>query len=257
MIHVNNILESTLQARRERVFLFLTAIFLGTLTMLNILGISRFIDFSFELFGLKIPFSVAVGVLPYPVTFLCTDLISELYGKRRANWVVWVGLVLNIWVVFVLWIGGVLPGFEEIEPGTGELVRDAAGRLPVFFEVRQLTFGSVAASMIAYLTAQLCDVKVFHWLKKITSGKHFWLRNNVSTMTSQMVDTVAVILITHYFAGALPIETDNPIFPQLLVFIASGYVFKMAVALLDTIPAYGAVAILSKYLRLDPREEKC
>ena len=256
MTRLNTISEATLQSRRERVFLFLTAIFLGTLTMLNILGISRFIDFSFELFGLQIPFSVAVGVLPYPVTFLCTDLISELYGKRRANWVVWIGLVLNVWVVFVLWIGGVLPGFEEIEPATGELVRDAAGRLPVFFEVRQLTFGSVAASMIAYLTAQLCDVKVFHWLKKITSGRHLWLRNNVSTMTSQMVDTVAVILITHYFAGALPIETDSPVFSQLLVFIASGYVFKMVVALLDTIPAYGAVMILSKYLRVDSREEE-
>ena len=100
MTPLHTISEATLQARRERVFLFLTAIFLGTLTMLNILGISRFIDFSFELFGLKIPFAVAVGVLPYPVTFLCTDLISELSGQRRANWVVWIGLILNIWVVF-------------------------------------------------------------------------------------------------------------------------------------------------------------
>ena len=66
--------------RRERVFLILAGIFLGTLAMLNILGISRFIN----LFTIgETTYSVAVGVLPYPVTFLCTDLISELYGKKR------------------------------------------------------------------------------------------------------------------------------------------------------------------------------
>ena len=92
--------------RRERVFLILAGIFLGTLAMLNILGISRFIN----LFTIgETTFSVAVGVLPYPVTFLCTDLISELYGKKRAQFVVWVGVILNIWVVFILWLGGVLP----------------------------------------------------------------------------------------------------------------------------------------------------
>ena len=77
--------SSVLQARREKVFLVLSGIFLGTLAMLNILGISRFVDLSFTVFGRGIPLAVAVGVLPYPITFLCTDLISELYGKRRAS----------------------------------------------------------------------------------------------------------------------------------------------------------------------------
>jgi len=142
---------SHLQARRERVFLVFAGLFLGTLAMLNILGISRFIEFaSFETdTGLQIVFRVAVGVLPYPMTFLCTDFISEFYGRRRANFVVFVGFLLNLWVVFVLWLGGVLPGTEPIDPATGEMVRDAAGRLPVFYEVRKLTFGAVSASMVA------------------------------------------------------------------------------------------------------------
>ena len=71
---------SELHARRERVFLVLAGLFLGSMTMLNILGVSRFIDFSFEVFGVTIPMALAVGVLPYPITFLCTDFISELYG---------------------------------------------------------------------------------------------------------------------------------------------------------------------------------
>ncbi len=109
---------SHLHARRERVFLILAGLFLGTLAMLNILGISRFIKL-LELqtaSGAPLVFAIAVGVLPYPMTFLCTDFISEFYGRRRANFVVFVGLLLNIWVVFIIWLGGVLPGFEGSIP---------------------------------------------------------------------------------------------------------------------------------------------
>ena len=81
--------EAELRERRERVFLVLSGLFLGTLAMLNILGISRFIDLSFDLGGWRVPMVVAVGVLPYPVTFLCTDLISELYGRELPT--VWCG----------------------------------------------------------------------------------------------------------------------------------------------------------------------
>jgi uncharacterized integral membrane protein (TIGR00697 family) len=248
---------SHLHARRERVFLVFAGIFLGTLAMLNILGISRFIKF-FEITsasGLELTFAVAVGVIPYPITFLCTDFISEFYGRRRANFVVFVGLLLNIWVVFIMWLGGVLPGFEAIDPATGEIVRDAAGRLPVFFEIRALTFGAVTASMIAYLAAQLCDVYLFHFWKRITRGRMLWVRNNGSTMISQLVDTSAVILITHYYAHALPIDPDRGLGLQLFTFIATGYVFKFVVAAVDTVPLYIGVRYLSRYLQLDPIRE--
>lgn len=242
------------ELRRHRVFLALSGIFLGTLAMLNILGISRFVNMSFELFGVNIPLVVAVGVLPYPVTFLCTDLISELYGRKRANDVVWVGLLLNLWVMFLLWLGGALPGFETLD-ATGEVTRDLADREPVFFEIRALAFGAVAASMIAYMVAQFCDVQLFHFWKRVTKGKHLWLRNNASTMTSQMVDTTAVILITHFYARALPIDPGQPLWPQLTTFILSGYVFKLVVAALDTGPLYLIVGKMQGYLGLGEHEE--
>jgi uncharacterized integral membrane protein (TIGR00697 family) len=132
---------------------------------------------------------------------------------------------------------------------------DEAGREPVFFEVRQLAFGAVAASMIAYLAAQFCDVKLFHFWKRVTNGKHLWLRNNASTMVSQIVDTTAVILVTHFYANALPIDAALPVWPQLMVYIASGYVFKLMIAALDTGPLYLAVAYLRPYLGLKPNEE--
>ncbi len=253
---------TVLHRRRERVFLLLAGLFLGTLAMLNILGISRFIvlgsmggdqGWQWGQAG-KITFALAVGVLPYPLTFLCTDLISEFYGRRRANFVVWVGLILNLWVIFILWVGGLLPGFGDLD-SQGKAVVDAAGRLPVFFEIRTLAFGAVTASMIAYLLAQFVDVYLFHFWKALTKGKHLWLRNNGSTMVSQMVDTTAVILITHFYARALPVAADQPIWPQLLLFIATGYAFKFVAAALDTPVIYLAVWWLKGYLQLNPNAE--
>lgn len=268
--------ELDLHRRREGVFLVLAGLFLGTLAMLNILGVTRFIKLFEYDFDPSTPgataFAVAVGVLPYPITFLCTDFISELYGRKRANFVVWVGLLLNLWVVLILYIGGALPGFEgdgSAATRARELVAQLTGadptdtsaiahiesavdRQPVFFEVRTLAFGAVTASMIAYLVAQLVDVQVFHFWKRLTRGKHLWLRNNGSTLVSQLVDTTAVILITYFYARALPVDEDSPIWPQLLVFIATGYVFKLLAAMLDTIPFYLGAPLLARFLRLPP-----
>ncbi len=245
--------DARLHERRERVFLLLAGIFLGSLAMLNILGIARFIDMSFTIFGVTIPFIVAVGVLPYPITFLCTDFISELYGRQRAAFVVWIGLLLNVWVVFILWLGGILPPDPQLDPATG--LPSPENYDWAFYRIRQLTFGAVAASMLAYLAAQFCDVFVFHFWKRLTKGKHLWLRNNGSTVVSQLVDTVAVILITHFYAHALPIDEQQALWPQLFVFIASGYIFKLVAAMLDTVPFYIGVHYLSRYLQIDPYRE--
>lgn len=243
---------AVLHQRRERVFLVLAGLFLGTLAMLNILGISRFLILAsksdatgWRFFDwlpegeVGLTFAIAIGVLPYPLTFLCTDLVSEFYGRKRANFMVFVGLILNAWVIGILWLGGVMPGTES----------------EAFFTIRELAFGAVAASMIAYLVAQFIDVQVFHFWKWLTKGKHLWLRNNGSTVISQFVDTFAVIAITHFYAKALPIDAAEAIWPQLWVFIATGFAFKLAAALLDTPIIYLAVAVLRKYLHIDPTQE--
>jgi uncharacterized integral membrane protein (TIGR00697 family) len=85
-----------------------------------------------------------------------------------------------------------------------------------------------------------------------------WLRNNGSTLVSQAVDTVAVILITHFYAHALPIPNDLPaaeVWQKLIMFIVTGYVFKLVIALLDTIPFYWLTAWLKGYLQFDPTDE--
>ena len=241
--------DKKIARRRELVFIILSGIFLGTLAVLNILGLSRQIDLSFSIGELEVPFVVFVGVLPYPITFLCTDFISELYGRRRANTVVWVGLILNIWVLFILWLGGILPPRPEMGPDGLPNLEDPTYS---FYYIRELTHMSTAASMIAYLTAQFVDVQVFHALKKLTKGKALWLRNNGSTLTSQMVDSVAVILIVYFFSNAIHIQPGETIAHGLFILIISNYMFKMVSALLDTIPFYIGVRLLSKYLQLDP-----
>ncbi len=239
---------SQLQARRERVYLILAGLFIGSMTMLNLLGVTRFLDLSFEMFGRTVPIPLAVGVLPYPLTFLCTDFISEIYGRKRANHLVWVGFLVNVWLGLILWLGGALPGFDQP-------VADAAGRLPLFFELRTLTLGAMVASMVAYLAAQLCDVHIFHFWKRLTKGKHLWLRNNGSTFVSQFVDSVAVISITHFLAGGIPVTEGEPIWPQLWVFILTAYVFKFVAAAVDTVPFYLGTRWLSRYLEIDPNSE--
>lgn len=243
-----------LSERRERVFLVLAAFFLGSMTLLNVVGLTRFIQIG--------PLALAIGVLPYPLTFLCTDLISELYGRRRANFLVWVGFALNVFVVLVVLLGNVLPGVSEgqappwqtlflakpVPLPTGEVVE---GQVSLFHIIASCTLGSMFASMVAYLAAQFCDVYLFHFLKKLTHGKHLWLRNNFSTLISQLVDSFAVIAITF---GAVFLRGEMG-FDQLLTLMGSNYLFKMATALLDTLPFYLGVRYLTRYLYLDSGQE--
>ncbi len=236
-----------LDDRRNFAFLVLSGLFLGSMGLLNVLGLSRFINLG--QIG-PFPIVVTVGVLSYPITFLCTDVISEIWGERRASQLVWVGLVVNIWILLIVWLGGVLPGFEQIDPTTGLPIGDAAGRQPLFFELRRLTMGTTMASMVAYLTAQMTDVRLFHAWKRLTRGRYLWLRNNGSTMVSQLVDTSTVVLITHFSSDVLPLESSQPILPQLVGFILTGYTFKFLCALADTLPFYWLVGYLRCYLAI-------
>jgi uncharacterized PurR-regulated membrane protein YhhQ (DUF165 family) len=244
---------AVLGERRERVFLVLAGIFICAMTMLNILGITRFIELG--------PLQLAVGVLPYPITFLCTDLICELYGRRRANFMVTLGLCLNLFILAFLYFGHLAPsvGSEAMPPWqvmqlaapvalpNGTVVEQS---VELYTLIYATTSGAMVASMMAYIAAQYCDVQLFHFWKRVTKGKHLWIRNNFSTMISQLVDSFMVVLVTFgaaYFAG-------NITAAALLSLMLSNYAFKFCVAVLDTGPFYLAVYKLRAYLHLQPGE---
>ena len=226
--------------RRLATYIILAGIFISSMTMLNILGTSRFIDLSFNIFGFNFPLIVAIGVLPYPITFLCTDLISEIFGKKRATIIVWTGLVVNLWLGLILWLGGIAPEFttssESIDTNNA------------FLTIRHLALGTITASMVAYFLAQYIDVSIFHFLKNLTKGKYLWIRNNGSTMISQLVDTSAVILITHFLTYSIPLPKDKSELMGLMTLIFYAYLFKFFAALIDTPIFYMAVKFLKKYL---------
>jgi len=255
---------AALAERRERVLLIFAGIFLGAMTMLNILGITRFIHIG--------PLALAVGVLPYPLTFLCTDFISEFYGRRRANFVVFVGFLLNLMVLGFLWLGHLLPEMSEAvrpswqpegswAPPPWQTLTfaspvvffggDPRARMDLFEILYLCTRGAVLASMVAYLAAQFCDVYLFHFWKRLTKGKHLWLRNNGSTMISQLVDATAVVFIVFWaqFVGG------ERTLAGMLALVGCNYLFKVCIAALDTIPFYVGVHFLKRYLQVDPTEE--
>jgi len=221
-------LRTTRPTRAERVYLLLAGIFLGALVMTNAIAGKFFVLFGQEL---------SCGIIAYPVTFLATDLISELYGRQRAGLVVKVGFVVSVFVTFVVWIANQAPIFEQ-SPVTDEAFNMVFGLLP----------GIVFGSMIAYLTAQLIDVHVFEFWRNLTEGRHLWLRNNGSTMFSQLVDTVLVVTI------ALVIWPDvdaNPQTTRITWETWRGIVFGQYL-LFDTPLFYLGTSVLQRWIAEDP-----
>ncbi len=197
---------------KEKLFLFLSAIFLTALVLGNIIGTTKFVTFYF--------FTVPAGVLAYPFTFLATDLICELYGKKRAQFLVIVGFTMNFFMLGLMTLGHFLSDANGVSGGTS-----------VFESVYKFMIGNVIASMIAYLIAQTVDVNLFHFWKNLTKGKHLWLRNIFSTTGSQLVDTVSILLILFYSSNLG--ENVNQL-SDLIPLIYSSYLFKFFFALFDT-----------------------
>ena len=214
-----------LEGRAERAYLVLAGLFLGSLVVTNLIA-NKFltVDLGFKVFVLS------AGALPYPLTFLVTDLLSEIYGRRRANQVVWTGFVVSMFVLLALWLGSLFPAIPE-SPVDDE----------TYLAVFKNAWRVIGASMAAYLVAQLVDVRLFHFWKHLTGGKHLWLRNNGSTVLSQLVDSVLVVFVL--FAGVQSMD-------WMMTTILDLWLFEAMVALLDTPLFYIGTAWLGRWTGL-------
>ena len=233
--------------RRDALFLTLSGIFLTSLVLGNVIGTTKFVS----IFSLELPswlealtsdlirngsiytMSVPAGVVAYPFTFLATDLISELFGRKRAQMLVWVGFGMNVFMLLLMSINHWLPNSVGV-----------SGGLDLFEGVYQFMVGNTIASMIAYLIAQSVDVRLYHFWKRLTKGKHLWLRNNASTTVSQLVDSTAIITIL-YIAGNLDDAIDDA--GAVIILILNSYLFKFFFALFDTPFMYLGVRLLKNY----------
>ena len=217
---------------KEKFYLILAGIFIASLVSCNLI-FQKF--FTWSPFGIY-TFEISVGILPYPITFLVTDLISELYGQKKADQVVISGLIASVFIMIVVLIANAVP---------------STSWSPVNDDLFQKVFGlqgfAVFASMIAYLSAQFIDVRIFHFWKKLTKGKHLWLRNNGSTVVSQFVDTAAVLVLL-CATGAIEWERFMPL-------LENGFLFKVLVALIDTPIIYAVIYALKGKIDIAHYEE--
>ena len=218
--------------RALQIYMILSALFIASLVVSNLI-FQKF--FYWDFFGIY-TFEISVGILPYPITFLITDIISEIYGKKKANQVVTTGIFASVFSLLIIYIADYVP---------------ATSWSPIDNEIFGRVFGATAiavfASMVAYLLAQYVDIQLFHFWKNLTRGKHLWLRNNFSTFLSQFVDTFSVLFLLCTFN-----KISWELFGGLLL---SGFLFKVLIAAIDTPFLYAAVFAFNKYFKLKPAEE--
>ena len=221
----------------QKLYFFLGSIFITALVVSNLIFQKFFswYPFNFEVFGIKL-FELSVGVLPYPITFLITDIISEIFGKRKANQVVFMGILASIFSIGLLLLGDVLPASSSspIDDKTFNLVFSAS---PL----------AVLASMSAYLIAQFLDIRIYHFWKQLTQGKYLWLRNNFSTFSSQIIDSTTVIALLCIF--------DILAWDLFLGLVLSSITFKIVVAVIDTPLLYLLVGLIRKKFNLGINDE--
>lgn len=211
-------------------FVILTSLFIAALVTCNLIA-NKFVTIDL---GFK-TFIVSAGILPYPITFLITDILSEIYGRKMTNRVVMSGFFASMMVLFFLWLGS-QPNALDSSPVSND----------IYDTVFRNAWRVMAASMIAYLSAQFLDVKLFHFWKNLTKGKHLWLRNNASTVGSQLVDTTLVICVL--FVGQWSTGT-------IIQAIIDGWTFKMLCAFIDTPIFYLTSSYLKKKFNLKLNEE--
>jgi len=220
------------------IYLYLGALFITSLVVCNLIFQKFFYWKPFgdvTLFGAPL-FEISVGLLPYPITFLITDLISEIYGRKKANKIVTAGIFASVFSMGIILLADYMPSLAASPVNNKE-----------FSKVFALSPVAVLASMLAYLLAQYVDVAIYHFWKKLTKGKHLWLRNNFSTFFSQFLDTLTVITLLCLFK----------VLPWSLFYglVISSFIFKLIVAFIDTPFLYLFVYMFRKRFKLAVGEE--
>jgi uncharacterized integral membrane protein (TIGR00697 family) len=221
-----------------KIYLYLAALFITSLVVSNLIFQKFFYWRPFgnvTVFGASL-FEISVGILPYPLTFLITDLISEIYGRKKANQIVTAGIFASFFSMGIVLLANWVPALPNSP------VQD-----DVFSHVFALSPIAVFASMLAYLFAQYIDIGIYHFWKKLTNGKHLWLRNNFSTFLSQFIDTFTVV-------GLLCIFKVLP-WSMFCGLVISGFIFKVIVAFFDTPFLYFFVYLFRKRFKLKVNEE--
>ncbi len=210
--------------RHQKLYAVLFGIFLTGLILAEITG-SKLIQFPVSE---TLVFTMTMGVIPFPLTFIVTDLINEYFGKPGIRFVTIVGMIMIALAYVILTVDMAIPG-APISPVNDEQFR------AVFGQSNRIILGS----LIAYLIGQMIDIHVFHWIRQKTHTRLLWLRATGSTFVSQFVDSFVVLLIAFY--GKIPTET-------IMNIGVTNYVYKFILAIAITPLIYLAHYAIDRYL---------
>lgn len=225
-------------ATSQKLFVYLTAIFVACLLLGDVIGGKT----------VATPLGpISVGIIPFPVTFLLTDVINDFYGRSGARFVTMVGFFMAVLAYAVLQLGTALP----VDPSTyfsqAEFEKIFGGSAKLF-----------VASIIAYLLGQFLDINVFQFWKRLTQSRHLWLRATGSTLLSQIVDTVVINVVFWSWSAAsnpasyLGSMTPGDRWAWVFAKIGREYAIKMAVAVLLTPVVYAIHGAIVRGLRIEP-----
>lgn len=230
--------------RRESLYTALCCSFVVVLVLTNIVGTKLFVLFPGGgpawIMGGQ-PWTLTSGILTYPLTFFLTDIVSEIWGRRRANRMVLLGFLMSGLMLLVLQVAIRLPPSPIWIPDERFGIADAETMQRAFHATFSNPSILLAASMTAYLVAQLFDVRLYHFWWRVTRGKHMWVRNNGSTMISQMVDTIIVNGI--FLRWGLHME-----WAAVWQVILAVYLCKVVLAWLDTPLIYAGRRVVERWL---------
>jgi hypothetical protein len=212
---------------RLRLFLFLTGIFVTCLIVGDLMGGKLYAR---EAFGVE--WVISVGMIPFPVTFLLTDLLNEFYGKRAARAVTLVGFASAALTVVLVNVAGAIPAapFTAITQASFENAFLNSNRI-------------FAASLAAYLVSQYTDIGVFHLIKRVTKNRLLWLRATGSTVVSQLIDTVVIQSLAW---------VGTPQQSKLVNIIVTSYLVKLVIAIGLTPMIYAGHAFMERIFKMDP-----
>jgi uncharacterized integral membrane protein (TIGR00697 family) len=225
-------------SRRQWLFIFLVGLFITNAITAELISnklVQVPISFSFfnKDFG---PFTTIVGILPWPVVFILTDLLNEFYGFKAVKRVSWITTIL---IAYCFLIVGLSLSIPAVEIKGSKLATNESYNL-VFGQAQMVILGS----MTAFLISQLLDAYVFNWIKKKTGNKLIWLRSTGSTLFSQLIDTYVVLYIGFVLPGSLSMSDFFTIAP-------TNYVLKIVIAISLTPLIYIGHYVVKQYLKVN------
>jgi len=230
---------NTHQSKRYWLFIILAGLFITNAVTAELIS-NKLIEIPLQInFGdFEIgPFTTIVGILPWPIVFLITDLMNEFYGKKAVQRISWITSGLIGYCFLIVGISLAIPAVEI----PNSTLSDNHSYNLVFGQAQLLIIGSI----LAFLCSQLVDAILFEKIKNRTGNKYVWLRSTGSTVISQLIDSYIVLYIGFVIPGALTFE-------QYLIVAPTNYVLKLLIAISLTPLIYLGHFLIRRYLSEKP-----